>query len=227
MIKTLVAFAFLALNFYTYHYLATEEFIPARRTFVQFPLEFGAWRCPQREPMPLPIRTLLGVTDYLICTYSNADPTSAIGVYVGYNATQGRTEGGGNGEATIHPPSHCFPGSGWDIVTSDVVTLDLAGLPYRPAEVKRLIVAKGEHRQLVYYWYQERGRVIAQDWRKIVDLFWDRATLHRTDGALVRFNVPVFRGDEAQADRLFHEFAPQFVAQLPEYIPARAQGGEL
>ena len=29
--------------------------------------------------------------------------------------------------------------------------------------MKRLLIAKGDARQLVYYWYQQQGRVIAED----------------------------------------------------------------
>ena len=70
------------------------------------------------------------------------------------------------------------------------------GLPGGPAPVNRLVIARGEARSLVYYWYQSRGHVIADDYRKIVHLFWDRATRNRTDGSLVRFTVPVVRGDD-------------------------------
>jgi EpsI family protein len=140
---------------------------------------------------------------------------------VGYHAAQVRREGGGGGkENMIHPPAHCLPGSGWDIIDSRRVPLELPGLPGGRAEVNRLVIAKGEARQLVFYWYQERGRVIARDWQKIVDLFWDRATRSRTDGALVRFSAPIpARGDADEAERTLLDLAGHIVAQLPAYVP--------
>jgi EpsI family protein len=216
--KLVVALLFLGLNFYIYHYLATEEVFPPRVSFSQFPLELGAWNCRSRERMDARVEATLRVTDYLVCNYSRRGASVPVGVYVGYNKSQVRREGGGN-ESMIHPPAHCLPGSGWDIIDASKVALDLPGLPGAPAEINRLIIAKGEQRQVVYYWYQERGRVIARDWEKIVDLFWSRATRHRTDGALVRFTAPVLGTDEKSADAAFHDLASQIVPLLPAYIP--------
>jgi EpsI family protein len=174
--------------------------------------------------MDEPVVRNLGVTDYHLCTWRRAGGdgsgiTPLMAVYVGYHATQIREEGGGSDENSIHPPAHCLPGSGWDIVHQETVSLDLPGLPQRPARVRRLVIAKGEARQLVYYWYQQVGRVIAEDWRKVVYMGIDRAWRGRTDGALVRFTVPILAGDEAAADAAFRELAPRLVDGLTAYVP--------
>jgi len=216
--KLAIAAAILALNFYVYHYLASEEVHPSRASFAEFPLEIGEWRCPGREAMEQKVVENLGVTDYLICTYGGATQPP-VGVYVGYHASQVNKAGGGGGETRIHPPAHCLPGSGWDIIATRTERIELPGLPHSPAPVKRLVIAKGDQRQLVYYWYQERGRVIADDWRKIIDLFWDRARLQRTDGALVRFTVPIVRGNDEAAEAAFRDLAANLVPKLPAYVP--------
>jgi hypothetical protein len=61
--------------------------------------------------------------------------------------------------------------------------------------------------------------VVDDDWEKIVRLFWDRATRYRTDGALVRFTVPVRRGDEAGAEAQLREVVARVVPELPAYVP--------
>lgn len=219
MTKLAAALAFLALNFYTYHFLATEAVIPQRRTFEAFPREFGDWSCKQPIPMGADIEANLGVTDYLLCDFTREEPWGLVGVYLGYHARQIREEGGGSGENSIHPPAHCLPGSGWDLIHIETVLLDLPGLPQSPAPVKRLLIAKGEARQLVYYWYQQQGRVIAEDWRKIVWVGLGRALRGRTDGTLVRFTIPIQRDGEATADAAFRDLAPQIVAQFPGFLP--------
>ena len=98
--------------------------------------------------------------------------------------------------------------------------LSIPGLPQDGAKAKRLVIAKGEARQLVYYWYQSRGRVIAEDWKKIVFMGLDRATRQRTDGSLVRFTVPIVRGDEERAEAAFRALAPQIVPLLPSHVPS-------
>jgi EpsI family protein len=217
MMQLAVALAFLGLNFYTYNYLATDPVIPDRVLFEEFPTTLGDWTCDERGVLEPGVIKNLGVTDYLACTYTRG--RQQVGIYIGYHQSQVREEGGGAGENSIHPPAHCLPGSGWDIIDSRTVDLHLEGMPGNHGRVKRLIVARGDLRQLTYYWYQSRGRVISQDWKKILFVGLDRATRGRTDGSLIRFSVNIFRNDEAQAEASFREVASLVLDQIPAYVP--------
>jgi EpsI family protein len=220
MTKIFVAFAFLALNFYIYHFFASEAVIPPRTAFEHFPNELeNGWACVAPEIMDERAEKELGVTDYLLCTFRNAETGELANVYVGYHATQVREDGGGERETSIHPPAHCLPGSGWDIIGSENVPLEMPGLPQEDARVNRLLIAKGKSRELVYYWYQSRGRVISRDWKKIIYVGWDRAFRNRTDGSLVRFSVPVSKSDGEKAEATFRSLAPLILARLPAYVP--------
>jgi EpsI family protein len=217
MTKLAVVLLFLALDFYIYGYLATDEVVPPRIPLTQFPTVLDEWKCAAREDMTEDVVSNLGVTDYLICNYVKAE--SAVGVYIGYHASQVRREGGGSKENIIHPPAHCLPGSGWDIIASGHYSLAAGSFPNGRADVRRLVIAKGESRALVYYWYNERGRVIADDYLKILDLFWDRATRGRTDGALVRLTTPLVAGKEEQSEAELQDLADRIVSRLATYVP--------
>jgi EpsI family protein len=219
MIKLCVALAFLGLNFYTYHYLATDPVFPGRERFEDFPDQLGDWTCLEHQLIDSETIGNLGVTDYLLCSFKNPAFQGNVGVYVGYHASQVREDGGGSGNNAIHPPAHCLPGSGWDIIDNRLVELDTSGLPQAPATVRRLVIARGGDRQLTYYWYQSRGRVVSQDWKKILYVGFDRAVRSRTDGSLVRFTMPIVRKDEAAAEASFYDLAPQILALLPAYVP--------
>jgi EpsI family protein len=219
MIKLSVALAFLGFNFYTYHYLATHPVFPDREQFESFPDQLGDWRCRERQLIDDETIDNLGVTDYLLCDFENRELKGVVGFYAGYHASQVREDGGGAGNNAIHPPAHCLPGSGWDIIGNRLIEIDLPGLPESPAKVRRLVVARGGARQLTYYWYQSRGRVVSQDWKKILYVGFDRAFRSRTDGSLVRFTVPILREDEAAAEASFYSLAPQILALLPAYVP--------
>ncbi|MBW2275640.1 MAG: EpsI family protein [Deltaproteobacteria bacterium] len=216
MTKTVVAILFVGLNFYIYHYLATEEVIPERVRFDEFPLEIGEWRCQGVEHMTEEVIANLGATDDIICSYYNPTLRQWVNVSANYHETQVRKQGGGAGENSIHPPEHCLPGSGWDIIDNRVV-------PFRSGELegeaKRFVIAKGEARQLVYFWYQSRGRIIARLHDVIIYKFWDRATRRRTDGSLFRLTTPIVRSDEQAAEDAIVDFAQQFTPLLPDYIP--------
>ena len=134
-------------------------------------------------------------------------------VYIGYHASQTRDLKGK--ENIIHPPEHCLPGSGWDIIKSDVVPLEY-GLR---GEAKRVVIAKGNSRALVYFWYQSRGRMIARNHEKVLYMFMDRALNRRTDGSLVRFTIPVLHGDEEAAEEVFDSLASAVSSLIPQYVP--------
>ena len=219
MTKLIVALLFLGLNFYVYHAFARDQVIPERSPFSEFPLELDDWTCPERGEITPAVWKNLGATDILLCDYYRRDPAAYVSVYVGYHETQVREQGGGSGENSIHPPAHCLPGSGWDIIDNRTVPLDFGGLPGANPTAKRLVIAKGDQRQLVYYWYQSQGRVIAEDWKKIVYVGLDRALRGRTDGSLVRFTVPIVRGDEERAERAFRDLAPRVIGQLAPHVP--------
>jgi len=208
-----VALIFIGLNFYVTRFFATTDFAPARETFATFPLAIDGWQCGEPIAMADKVIHNLGVTDYLLCDFRNADTGEYANLYVGYHASQTRNVSGG--ETLIHPPEHCLPGSGWDIIQSEIVPTDWAP----GGEAKRVIIAKGNLRNLVYFWYQSRGRIIARNHEKVLYLFLDRAAMQRTDGSLVRFTIPILNGDEDAAERTFRSLAGRITPLLPDYVP--------
>jgi EpsI family protein len=224
MTKVAIALAFLLLDFYVYRYLATDEVLPPREAFESLPLELGDWRCLAREEMDAKSLRILGASDYLLCTWREQGTGEAVSVYVGYHESQVR-RGGGGGETVIHPPEHCLPGAGWGIVDSTRQPIAFDGLPPLhglrddAAMAKRFVIAKGEERQLVYFWYQGQGRVVTANEDVILYRFWNRATRGRTDGALVRFTTPILQGDIAAAEARFARFAAEIVPRLAPGIP--------
>ena len=221
MIRLVAAAMFLALNAYVYHFFAPTELSPPRESFDSFPLELEGWVCSERQTIPPEVARQLRATDTFSCSFQRLphQPGAEVDVFVSYYAKQVREGGGGNPESAIHLPKHCLPGSGWDVIETGITELDLPGLPHRPASVNRLVIAKGNQRQVTYYWYQSRGRVVAEDYMKMLYLFWDRTTKSRTDGALVRFAVHLHRSDDGTAEASLREVASQVVSLLPAYLP--------
>ncbi len=224
MTKVVVALVFLALNFYVFRHLASDEVIPPRESFASFPLAIDDWQCEAPEEMDAKSLRILGASDYLLCNFQESTSHESVSLYVGYHESQVR-QGGGGGETAIHPPEHCLPGAGWAIIDSTSRPVDFAGLPeghgIRNDDrlAKRFVIAKGDARQLVYFWYQGQGRVISANEDVILYRFWDRATRGRTDGALVRFTTPIVRGNIDAAEARFQRFASAVVPGLATYIP--------
>ena len=79
---------------------------------------------------------------------------------------------------------------------------------------------KGLSRQLVYYWFEQRGTRMTNDYLAKINVVYDSLTTGRTDGALVRLVTPINREEtEADADARLQEFMAELMPKLPRYIP--------
>jgi EpsI family protein len=85
---------------------------------------------------------------------------------------------------------------------------------------KRAVIAKGLSKQLVYYWFQQRGRHMTNKYVVKWMIFWDTLTQKRTDGALVRLVTSVpDRMDISAADARLAAFMREIHPLTHAYIP--------
>ena len=88
--------------------------------------------------------------------------------------------------------------------------------------VNRYVVQKGIDRQLVIYWYQSHGRVVASEYWSKFYLVADAVRLNRTDGAIVRIIVPIAgesAGAEQKAENTAVSFAKELLPKLQPFLP--------
>ena len=188
-----------------------ENVIPERRVFAEFPLTIGDWK-GTTGTLEENILESLKTEDYIISDYVNENG-KLVNFYVAYYADQAAG-------SAAHSPRSCIPGGGWLIKELTVKTLDGVEFEGKPLKVNRLLIKKGDYTQVVYYWFQQRGRDITNEWLVKWFLFWDAMTRNRTDGALVRLTAFVNPGeDEAVADARLVEFAKVVNPYLSDYIP--------
>jgi exosortase D (VPLPA-CTERM-specific) len=187
------------------------ETFPARSSFDEFPTRVGPWQ-GRSFSMEGVYSDKLKLDDYLLANYDEG-AGSPINLYIAYYNSQRK------GEA-VHSPRSCLPGGGWQMRDFDQRTLDTVRIDGRPVRVNRSLVELGDQRQLVYYWFQQRGRIITNEFAVKWYLFWDALTRHRTDGALVRLMVALPRtGSEVEADRRLTELASRIAPTLTRYVP--------
>ena len=119
---------------------------------------------------------------------------------------------------TIHSPKNCLPGAGWQPLDSGRSEIALSG--GRSLTAARYVVARGNERQLVLYWFQSHGKTTASEYSAKFQLVTDAIRLNRTDGALVRVVTPVLLGEtEAQSERRAVEFIRLMYPALDGFIP--------
>jgi EpsI family protein len=195
-----------------------SESVPPRAPLAGFPMLMDDWRGVQEPPFDASILKILGADEYLTRAYFLPN-RSGVGLYIGYYRSQRQGD-------TMHSPLNCLPGSGWEPVSQTYAHVPLAqgATGSGPAEItiNRYVVQKGLDRQLVLYWYQAHGRVIASEYWSKFYLIKDAVRLNRTDGALVRVIAPVL-GDapdaEARAEQLGTAFIQTMFPRLPAYLP--------
>ena len=187
------------------------EVAPQRDAFSSFPLQIGEWQGQGGHLDQIYIDTLK-FTDYIITDYTNRNH-QAVNFYVAYYASQRKG-------VSAHSPRSCIPGDGW--VMSALTQPEIAGASVNghPLRVNRVLIQKGDDKELVYYWFQQRGRVITNEYMVKVWLFWDALTRNRTDGAMIRLTTSVNGGQSMQAaDERLANFARAFTPQLQAYVP--------
>jgi exosortase D (VPLPA-CTERM-specific) len=187
------------------------EVPPQRKEFSDFPLDLGQWR-GKKDRIEQLYADALKFDDYILADFLDASQRW-VNFYVSYYASQRK------GEVT-HSPGSCIPAGGWEITSLTQRNIDGATIARQPLRVNRAIIQKGESKQLVYYWFLQRGRVITNEYLFNWYLFWDGLTRNRTDGALVRLTTPVKRGETIEeADEKLITFAKTIIPRLSTYIP--------
>jgi EpsI family protein len=185
-----------------------REIIAPHQPLASFPVDLGDWNGHVVSIDPQVIE-ILGAGDFAERAYTRTgDPP--LDFFVGYFPSQ-RTG------ASIHSPKNCLPGSGWAPVESKYVNLSLDGREYK---VNEYTVQKGNQKQLVLYWYQAHGRLVANEYIAKFYLITDSIRLGRSDAALVRIITPIVGNEgSAEAEKRAMQFAHQLVPNLNAYIP--------
>jgi len=187
-----------------------QQRVPERKTFADFPLVIGQWHAVPDQLQQYYLK-VLKLTDYILADYSNSEG-EAVNFYVAYYASQ--TAGD-----SAHSPRSCIPGGGWVINSLTQRSLSVDG-GRAHVRVNRTVITKGDTRDVVYYWFQEQGRNVTNEYMVKWWIFWDALTRHRTDGALVRLVTSLRPGeDPAQGDARLTAFLRDVYGYLPAYVP--------
>ena len=171
-------------------WLAAAPVIPPRRPLAEFPRQLGNWKAVSDEAIDADTLAVLKADDYLVRTYRDKSGEPAA-LFIAYYRAQRAGE-------SMHSPKNCMPGSGWQPVQNDRVTLGADGTA-RPIRVNRYVVEKDGQRTLTLYWYQENGRTIASEYWGKIYMVWDTFRTGRRDGAIVRISVPMAARDDGTA----------------------------
>jgi EpsI family protein len=180
-----------------------------RKELKSFPIQVGDWKQVGVDGrFDAQTMSVLRASDYILRNYGSGQGQTA-NLYVGYYATQ-------RDGASYHSPLNCLPGAGWNMVDPALITISLPN--GQSFLANKYVIENGGHRELMIYWYQGRGRMIASEyWGKIYTVL-DSVRIRRSDAAMVRVTVPITASDAAALESA-REFAAVTSEVLPEFVP--------
>jgi EpsI family protein len=182
--------------------------LPLAAPLSEFPDRLAEFESARSQPLGADELRVLRTDDYVNREYRN-ESGRPFRLSIAYF---GRQLSG----VSVHSPRNCLPGSGWSPIDHQRSSVET---PYGDGSVNRYVV---EHesgaRAVVYYWYQGRGRVEANEYMVKWDLVRDAVLRRRTDEALVRLVFPVGRDEGVtalRASRVVREVMLALAAHLP------------
>lgn len=193
------------------HAHSGSEVFPPRLPLQSFPAQIGNWE-GTNVPIDKDVLAVLGPGDFLLRVYQNQQqPQPYVDLFIAYFASQRTGD-------TIHSPKNCLPGAGWTPVENTRVTLNLPG--HAPFPANRYVIAKGDSRDIVLYWYWAHDRGVASEYWAKFYLVTDSIKMNRSDGALVRVTTPMNPGEtpDAAQQRIL-PLASSILPMLDSYIP--------
>ena len=154
---------------------------------------FGA-DTPDLEPGTL---NALRCDSYLSRNYRKAGIDANL--FIAYYAQQRSGE-------SMHSPKHCLPGAGWEIWDYATTTIPVGS---RSVQINKYSISRDASRELVFYWYQSKTRIIASEYLGKILLARDALLQNSTAGSIVRIIVPDQPGAADEARAFASELIPQ------------------
>ncbi len=172
--------------------------------------------------------------DYSLLREYRGGAHPAVWLYIGYYGTA-------KGGRPSHVPQACYTGQGFSIVEWTKVPV-LSPEPSRPVpspegtqraspepsrpvpsqvagRVNKMHVKRGNEHQLILFWYQSKGRVLADGIEQNLHRLKNRLVYNRDDGAFVRLSTSMSPDNEAEALARLQNFAGELLRLLPAYWP--------
>lgn len=168
--------------------------------------EVQGWTLKGDIPLDQEIIKALELDDYVYRTYSKDN--LYVSLYIGLYRTAKKV-------GAAHSPLVCFPGQGWEISKPDAMQLETdTGAIHLAA----MTATKGMHRDLLFYWFQARGKTSSGTLLQKVYIFIEGFNRGPTENAFIRVSIPIIEND-LQNRRLaaldfIRSFYPYFFAHM-------------
>jgi EpsI family protein len=208
-VRLLVSLTLLLSAFLFLQFRSVGEGVQLRKSFDTFPVTLGKWNGRDDTVFEPELVRILKMSDYLMRRYVDGTGHS-IWLYTAYWQSQRRG-------SDIHSPKNCLPAGGWEPVEASRVTIAVAGAG-GPITVNRYLIQKDRQMQVVMYWFQAQGTVVAGELDAKIEMVRSAVLRNRTDGAVVRVSSPVY-GTVQETTAELVQYIQLLYPVLGEFLP--------
>ena len=190
---------------------------PILKPLELFPQQIGKWTLVKKHSLSAPIIEKLGTDDYIDYVYASPHGNPFY-LYVSYFGAVGVT-------GSYHSPKNCLPGGGWKFTDIRPLKLHIHQSGPRQVSVNLAFIQNRAEKQLMIYWFQNRGRIIASEYWEKIYLVIDSIFKRRRDGSFIRILTTFPENNSPENDPEIKEFVGKTLAALESFLPGhRLQG---
>ncbi len=211
--RVLILLALFVATFFLLKDVTGVHRTPITKSLSLFPANLGEWKTVSSRKSGEKVIKMLGVDDYIEYNYVNSS-----GQRVNFYAAFYEAVGNGKG---YHSPKNCIPGGGWGIEEINTVEITPNGYT-NPVRISEMIIRNRNEYQVVYYWFQNRGRIIASEYWEKIYLVLDAIFKKRRDGTFVRLMAYAEDGKIEVARKELKEISKQILPELGNFLPGEA-----
>jgi EpsI family protein len=183
-----------------------------RKNLGEFPAQLGEWRqSGADERFSTETESVLRADDYVMRNYAmtGANGGRRANLYIGYYLSQ-------KTGATYHSPLNCLPGSGWTM--SQPQKIDIKSPGGKTFQANAYIIESDKYKEVLIYWYQGRGRAVADEFHDKIFTIWDSLLRRRSDGSMVRVMTSVGDSQEKAINAAL-DLAGRSADNISEFVP--------
>lgn len=208
----LVILILLAMGYVSFFSVGALQTVPILKPLDTIPEHIGTWRSVEGRTLQGEVIEMLGVDEYLERLYLSPEQ-QILDLYVSYFTVL--REG-----KQFHSPKNCLIGAGSTLIKTELVGIRPPGTS-KTVQVNYMLLRKGNHHQLILYWYQCRGRIITSEyWEKIYRVI-DAIFKRRSDGAFIRIVCYDQGAGLKQTLAAMQDFTAQVMPVINQSIPGR------
>ena len=124
-----------------------------------------------------------------------------------------------NNRKVSHPPEVCYKGSGWSLEEKIPVVFSIKSDEFPELRANKLILEKGDQKQLVLYWYKCNSDYATNYYKQQINVVKSEIITGKSTSGLIRISTPIVNNDEDVAMMRVQRFSLNMLPLITKYLP--------